>query len=616
MATITCKAMVQWENGADLVEETIQVAPPKAGEVRLKVLASGVCHTDWSEPRNFPSSVTPKGSDKPGFPVILGHEGGGIVESVGQGVTSLKVGDYVIPLYISECRACENCMSRKTNLCSANEDTQSVGLHPDGTTRFSVTKGGKTIEILQFMGCSTFAEYTVCPEVALAKISQDAPLEKVCLLGCGITTGYGAVHNTIKVEARSKCAVFGLGGVGLAVVMALKEAGASTIIGVDTNPAKEAIGRSFGITHFVNPKTIKEGDTVEGTVWQTNGGGLDYTFECIGNPKIMAAAVACLHEGWGKACVIGVAPPGQEVTIRPFQLVVGKTWTGSAFGGTRGRTQLPQYVNSYMAGQPPFVDPFVTFTLPHTEVNEAFHLMHDGKSLRSIITFPHTGDAEVAAHRAKHKQGQKASALVFLHGLGSSPADWQGAADWLASKIPGLRTVLPAAPSVPITKSKGEKMPAWFDVFEDWPKPLEGKDDDKGLAASVRVVHAILDGLVAEGVPPERIVVAGFSQGAVLSALSTYQYSQTLGGCIMLSGWVPSRASFSSNVAPANKATPCFWGHGDKDDIVPIAHQQVGFEVLSKAAIPTTTHGFGGVGHDSSEEEMDLVLAFLRSRLA
>ena len=397
---ITCKAMVQWENGADLVEETIQVGAPRAGEVRVKILASGVCHTDWSEPRNYPSSVTPAGSDKPGFPVILGHEGGGIVESVGEGVSSLKPGDFVIPLYIPECRECNNCRSGRTNLCSALDDSQYMGFMPDKTTRFSIVKEGKTIDILHFMGTSTFSEYTVCPEIALAKVQKDAPLEKVCLLGCGITTGYGAVHNSMKVEKGSTAAVFGLGGVGLAVVMGCKEAGCTKIIGVDTNPSKEKLAREFGITHFINPKELKAEEPLEEAVWNANGTGLDYTFECVGNVKVMRAAFECTHEGWGKACVIGVGPPGQTVETRPFQLVCGKSWSGCAFGGCKGRTQLPQYVANYMQKKPPFVDPFVTVTLPYTEVNEAFHLMHEGKTLRTVITFPHAGDEEVASYRA------------------------------------------------------------------------------------------------------------------------------------------------------------------------------------------------------------------------
>jgi S-(hydroxymethyl)glutathione dehydrogenase/alcohol dehydrogenase len=271
---------------------------------------------------------------------------------------------------------------------------------PDKTTRFSIVKDGKTIEILHFMGTSTFSEYTVVPEIALAKVQFDAPLERVCLLGCGVTTGYGAVHNSMKVEKGSSAAVFGLGGVGLAVVMGLKEVGCSKIIGVDTNPAKEKQAREFGMTHFINPKELKENEPVEEAVWNTNGTGLDYTFECIGNVNTMRAALECVHEGWGKSCVIGVGPPGKTVETRPFQLVCGKTWTGCAFGGCCGRTQLPKYVASYVQKKAPFVDSFVTFTLPHTDVNKAFELMHKGQALRSVITFPHDGDQEVAAHRA------------------------------------------------------------------------------------------------------------------------------------------------------------------------------------------------------------------------
>jgi S-(hydroxymethyl)glutathione dehydrogenase/alcohol dehydrogenase len=271
---------------------------------------------------------------------------------------------------------------------------------PDKSTRFSITKNGKKFEILHFMGTSTFSEYTVVPEIALAKVQLDAPLERVCLLGCGVTTGYGAVHNTMKVEEGASAAVFGLGGVGLAVVMGLKEAGCTKIIGVDTNPAKEAQAREFGMTHFINPKELKANEPVEEAVWNTNGTGLDYTFECIGNVTTMRAAYECVHEGWGKSCVIGVGPPGHTVETRPFQLVCGKLWTGCAFGGCCGRTQLPKYVASYVQKNPPFVDSFVTFTLPHTDVNKAFQLMHEGKSLRTVITFPHDGDQEVASHRA------------------------------------------------------------------------------------------------------------------------------------------------------------------------------------------------------------------------
>lgn len=392
---ITCRAAVMWENGADLVMETIQVAPPRAGEVRVKILASGVCHTDWSEPRNYPA----------GFPVILGHEGGGIVEAVGEGVTSLQVGDHVIPLYIPECRNCVYCTSQRSNLCGQIRATQGKGLMPDGTSRFSIQKGDKTVPILHFMGTSTFSEYTVCAEISLAKIPKEAPLEKVCLLGCGITTGYGAVMNTMKVECGSTAAVFGLGGVGLAVIMGLKEVGCSKIIGVDINAAKVPMAKSFGMTHFVNPKELADGQTTVSAlcdlIGDYPGAGVDYSFECIGNVNTMRQAFEAVHKGWGQSCVIGVGPPGQEISTRPFQVVIGKSWRGTAFGGTRGRTQLPQYVQKYMDGVLK-VDEFVTFTLPIDKVNHAFHLMHEGKALRSVVVHAHAGDEEVAAHRAGH----------------------------------------------------------------------------------------------------------------------------------------------------------------------------------------------------------------------
>jgi S-(hydroxymethyl)glutathione dehydrogenase/alcohol dehydrogenase len=382
------------ENGADLVGEDIKVAPPRAGEVRVKILASGVCHTDWSEPRNYPS----------GFPVVLGHEGGGIVESVGEGVTNVAVGDHVIPLYIPECRDCVYCVSQKSNLCGKIRATQGKGMMPDGTSRMSVEKDGKTHVIHHFMGTSCFSEYTVCAAISLAKVSKKANLEKVCLLCCGITTGYGAVMNTMKVGAGSTAAVFGLGGVGLAVIMGLKEAGARMIIGVDINPDKVKMAKSFGMTHFVNPKELPEGtDTgaaICALIGDYAGAGVDYSFECIGNVNTMRQAFECTHKGWGQSCVIGVGPPGQEISTRPFQVVIGKQWRGTAFGGTRGRTQLPQYVNGYLEGRIK-VDEFVTCTLPMEKANEAFHLMHEGKSIRTVLTFPHNGDQEVAAHRAQ-----------------------------------------------------------------------------------------------------------------------------------------------------------------------------------------------------------------------
>jgi len=394
MASIKCKALVMWENGADLQVEEVTVAPPRAGEVRIKILASGVCHTDWSEPRNYPA----------GFPVILGHEGGGIVESVGEGVTNVSVGDHVIPLYIPECRDCVYCLSQKSNLCGKIRTTQGKGLMPDGTSRFTVEKDGKQISVIHFMGTSTFSEYTVCAAISVAKVSKDANLEKACLLGCGITTGYGAVMNTMKVEAGATASVWGLGGVGLAAIMALKEAGASKIIGIDLNQDKEKLAREFGMTHFINPKTLPEGksttDAIIELIGDYAGAGVDYSFECIGNVNTMRQAFESVHKGWGKACVIGVGPPGQEISTRPFQVVIGKSWHGTAFGGTRGRTQLPQYVDKYVAGKMK-VDEFVTFTLPMEKANEAFHLMHEGKAIRSVLTFPHEGDAEVAAHRAK-----------------------------------------------------------------------------------------------------------------------------------------------------------------------------------------------------------------------
>lgn len=394
---ITCKALVMWENGADLVVEDVTVAPPRAGEVRIKILASGVCHTDWSEPRNYPA----------GFPIILGHEGGGIVESIGDGVTNVEVGDHVIPLYIPECRECVYCLSQKSNLCGKIRATQGKGLMPDGTSRFTCkNKEGKVVDVLHFMGTSTFSEYTVCAAISVAKISKKANLEKVCLLGCGITTGYGAVMNTMKVECGATAAVFGLGGVGLASVMALKESGASKIIGVDLNPDKVKLAEELGMTHFVNPKTLPDGQSTGEAICKLvgdyPGAGVDYSFEAIGNVKTMRCAFECCHKGWGQSCVIGVGPPGQEISTRPFQVVIGKSWRGTAFGGTRGRTQLPGYVEKYIDGRLK-VDEFVTFSMPMEKANEAFHLMHEGKAIRSVLTFPHEGDKEVAAHRAQFK---------------------------------------------------------------------------------------------------------------------------------------------------------------------------------------------------------------------
>lgn len=369
-APITCKAAVAWEANADLVVEDVEVAAPKAGEVRIKVLATGVCHTD---------AYTLSGVDPEGlFPCILGHEGGGIVESVGEGVTSVKVGDHVIPLYIPECRDCKFCNSGKTNLCSKIRATQGKGVMPDGTSRF--TCKGKPI--YHFMGTSTFSQYTVLPEISVAVVSKEAPLKKVCLLGCGITTGYGAVVNTMKVETGSTVAVFGLGGVGLAVIMGCKAAGASRIIAVDINPDKFARAVEMGATETVNPKDHE--DPIQQVLVGLTDGGVDYSFECIGNVMTMRAALECCHKGWGESCIIGVAAGGKEISTRPFQLVTGRVWRGSAFGGVKGRSMLPGYVEKYMAGELK-VDEFITHNFPLAEINKAFHVMHEGKAIRPVI---------------------------------------------------------------------------------------------------------------------------------------------------------------------------------------------------------------------------------------
>lgn len=367
---ITCRAAVAWEAGKDLSIETIEVAPPKKGEVRIKILYTGVCHTD---------AYTLSGKDPEGlFPCILGHEGGGVVESVGEGVTSVQPGDHVIPLYIPECGSCKFCKSGKTNLCSIIRVTQGQGLMPDGTSRF--TCKGK--QIFHFMGCSTFSEYTVVAEISVAKISPKAPLDKVCLLGCGITTGYGAALNTAKVEANSNVAIFGLGCVGLGVAQGCAEAKASRVIGVDINPAKYELAKKLGCTEFVNPKDHTK--PIQQVLTEMTDGGLDYTFECIGNVNTMRAALECCHKGWGVSTIIGVAASGQEISTRPFQLVTGRTWKGSAFGGYKGRSQLPGLVEKYMNGDLK-VDEFVTFNFPLEKINEAFHEMHEGHSVRSVV---------------------------------------------------------------------------------------------------------------------------------------------------------------------------------------------------------------------------------------
>eukprot|EP01125_Pyxidicula_operculata_P019139 TRINITY_DN691_c0_g1_i1.p1 TRINITY_DN691_c0_g1~~TRINITY_DN691_c0_g1_i1.p1 ORF type:complete len:383 (+),score=102.64 TRINITY_DN691_c0_g1_i1:39-1187(+) len=370
---ITCKAAVAWEAGKPLTIEDVEVGVPQKGEVRIKLFATGVCHTD---------AYTLSGKDPEGlFPCILGHEGAGIVESVGEGVTSCKVGDHVIPLYIPECRTCKFCKSGKTNLCSIIRETQGKGLMPDGTSRFSCK--GKTI--YHFMGTSTFAEYTVVADISVAVVSEKAALEKICLLGCGITTGYGAAVYTAKVEKGSTVAVFGLGGVGLSVIQGCVEAGASRIIAIDTNPAKFKYAQEFGATECINP--TDHGDKpIQQVIVAATDGGVDYSFECIGNVKVMRAALECCHKGWGVSTIIGVAASGEEISTRPFQLVTGRRWQGSAFGGVKGRTQLPEIVNKYLDGKLK-VDEFVTTVYPINEINQAFDDMKKPgtMTLRSVI---------------------------------------------------------------------------------------------------------------------------------------------------------------------------------------------------------------------------------------
>ncbi len=367
------KAAIALEPGQPLIVETVQLDGPKAGEVLIEIKATGVCHTD---------AYTLSGNDPEGlFPTILGHEGAGVVVEVGPDVKSLKVGDRVIPLYTPECRNCEYCLSGKTNLCQAIRVTQGKGVMPDGTSRFSYQ--GKKLH--HYMGTSTFANYTVLPEIAVAKIRDDAPFEKVCLIGCGVTTGIGAVINTAKVEVGANVAVFGLGGIGLNIIQAARMVGANMIIGVDLNPAKRPLAEKFGMTHFVNPKEV-EGDLVPYLVDLTKG-GVDYSFECIGNVNTMRQALECCHKGWGVSVIVGVAGAGQEISTRPFQLVTGRVWKGTAFGGAKGRTDVPKIVDWYMDGKID-IDSLVTHTMPLTQINEAFDLMHEGKSIRSVVTFP------------------------------------------------------------------------------------------------------------------------------------------------------------------------------------------------------------------------------------
>ena len=366
------RAAVATEAGKELSIETVTLEGPRDGEVLVEIKATGVCHTD---------AFTLSGDDPEGlFPAILGHEGAGVVVDTGPGVTSLKKGDHVIPLYVPECRQCDYCTSGKTNLCQAVRETQGAGMMPDGTSRFSLGKD----PLFHYMGTSTFANHTVVPEISLAKVREDAPFDKICYIGCGVTTGIGAVTNTAKVEAGANVVVFGLGGIGLNVIQGARLVGANMIVGVDTNPAKQALGERFGMTHFVNPKEV-EGDLAPYIVDLT-GGGADYSFECIGNVNTMRQALECCHKGWGESVIIGVAGAGQEISTRPFQLVTGRVWRGTAFGGAKGRTDVPRIVDWYMDGKIE-IDPMITHTMALDNINEAFHLMHAGESIRSVITF-------------------------------------------------------------------------------------------------------------------------------------------------------------------------------------------------------------------------------------
>jgi S-(hydroxymethyl)glutathione dehydrogenase/alcohol dehydrogenase len=366
------KAAVAHQAGAPLTIETVDLDGPRAGEVLVEIKATGICHTD---------EFTRSGADPEGlFPAILGHEGAGVVVDIGPGVTSLKKGDHVIPLYTPECRQCEYCLSGKTNLCQAIRVTQGQGVMPDGSSRFSL--GGR--KLFHYMGTSTFANYTVVPEIALARIREDAPFDKVCYIGCGVTTGIGAVINTAKVEPGANVVVFGLGGIGLNVIQGARLAGANMIVGVDLNPSRQPLAEKFGMTHFVNPKEVKE-DLVPYLVNLTKGGA-DYSFECIGNVDVMRQALECCHKGWGVSVIIGVAGAGQEIKTRPFQLVTGRVWKGTAFGGAKGRRDVPKIVDWYMDGKIN-IDDLITHQLKLEDINKGFDLMHSGESIRSVVVF-------------------------------------------------------------------------------------------------------------------------------------------------------------------------------------------------------------------------------------
>lgn len=367
------RAAVAWEAGKPLTIETIEIGGPKAGEVLVEVMATGICHTD---------AYTLSGLDSEGkFPAILGHEGAGIVREVGAGVTTLKPGDHVIPLYTPECRSCKSCLSRRTNLCTSIRATQGQGVMPDGTSRFSCDGG----EVFHYMGCSTFANFTVLPEIALAKVREDAPFDKICYIGCGVTTGIGAVIYTAKVWPGANVVVFGLGGIGLNVIQGARMVGADKIIGVDINPAKQEMARKFGMTDFINPAEIGNDKVVQAIVDLT-GGGADFSFDATGNTNVMRQALECCHRGWGESIIIGVAEAGKEIATRPFQLVTGRVWKGTAFGGARGRTDVPKIVDWYMEGKIN-IDDLITHKLTLEEINHGFDLMHEGKSIRSVVVY-------------------------------------------------------------------------------------------------------------------------------------------------------------------------------------------------------------------------------------
>ncbi|HUG60718.1 MAG TPA: S-(hydroxymethyl)glutathione dehydrogenase/class III alcohol dehydrogenase [Methylomirabilota bacterium] len=367
------RAAVAWAAGKPLTIETVEIGGPKAGEVLVEVMATGVCHTD---------AYTLSGMDSEGkFPAILGHEGAGIVREVGAGVTSVKPGDHVIPLYTPECRNCKTCLSRRSNLCTAIRATQGQGVMPDGTSRFSCDSG----TVFHYMGCSTFSNFTVLPEIAVAKVREDAPFEKICYIGCGVTTGIGAVMYTAKVWPGANVAVFGLGGIGLNVIQGARMVGADKIVGIDINPGKVEMARKFGMTDFINPSEVGRDKVVQAIVDLT-GGGADFSFDATGNTDVMRQALECCHRGWGESIIIGVAEAGKEIAARPFQLVTGRVWRGTAFGGARGRTDVPKIVDWYMEGKIN-IDDLITHVMPLDEINTAFDLMHEGKSIRSVVTF-------------------------------------------------------------------------------------------------------------------------------------------------------------------------------------------------------------------------------------